>query len=184
MGGEGCLRAWIAADPWRMACLNAVASLGPPDGWIGAGFLRNLVWDRLHGHAVPTPLADIDVIYHDPGAGAAEECEVESRLRGFLPAEPWSARNQARMHRRNGDRPYRSTANAMAHWLETPTAVAARLGAGGRPEILAPLGLDDLLGLRVRPTPHARAGRMAAYRARLAAKGWEKTWPRLIRWQS
>jgi hypothetical protein len=82
------------------------------------------------------------------------------------------------MHARNGDAPYGSTADALTHWLETPTAVALRLEAG-RPRLLAPLGLDDLLGLVIRPTPHARARRMAAFRERLATKGWLRTWPRL-----
>jgi uncharacterized protein len=176
---EARLRAWLAADPWRMACLEAVAALGLPDGWIGAGFLRNLAWDRLHGFARPTPLADVNVIFFEPDSGTEREAEVETALAHHLPAVPWSARNQARMHGRNGDPPYRDTADALVHWLETPTAVAARLTAGGAPEILAPLGLADLFALTVRPTPHARAraDRLAAYRLRLAQKAWPAVWP-------
>jgi hypothetical protein len=46
---------------------------------------------------------------------------------------------------------------------------------------LAPLGLDDLLSLRIAPTPHARSSprRLAEYRARLAAKPWRELWPEL-----
>ncbi len=83
------------------------------------------------------------------------------------------------MHLRNGDAPYRSTADAMTHWLETPTAVAVRLEATGTLALLAPLGLDDLFRLWVRPSHHARCHRLAAYRARVAAKAWQKTWPKL-----
>jgi hypothetical protein len=171
------LLAWIADDPWRMACLEAVAGLALPDGWIGAGFLRNLVWDRLHGFE--TPLADVDVLFFDPRAGHEEEGCLEARLREAMPGVSWSARNQARMRARNRDAPYRDTADAIAHWLETPTAVAARLEAGGEPALLAPYGLDDLFGLKVRPTPHARSrpDRLREYRKRLAAKAWERTWP-------
>ncbi len=77
------------------------------------------------------------------------------------------------MHLKNGDPPCR--------WLETPTAVAVRLNQGGGPELLAPLGTRDLLGLTVRPTPHARKHkhRLAAYRARLESKNWPAKWPRL-----
>jgi uncharacterized protein len=176
---EARLRAWLVADDWRMACLAAVAALGLPDGWIGAGFLRNLAWDRLHGFAAPTPLADVDVIFLDPASGKAREAEIETDLARCLPAAPWSARNQAHMHGRNGDPPYRDTADALEHWLETPTAVAARLTAGGALEILAPLGLVDLFALRVHPTPHARArpDRLAAYRRRMAQKAWPTVWP-------
>ena len=174
--------ALVAGDAWMMGALEAVAALGLPDAWIGAGFLRGAVWDRLHGYAERTPLGDIDVIYHGPGnLGPAAEAALERRLGAALPGLPWSVRNQARMHLKNGDPPYGSSAQALACWLETPTAVAARLDAAGGPELLAPLGTEDLLGLIVRPTPHAREHkhRLAAYRARLEKKNWPAKWPRL-----
>ena len=180
-GHERTLLAWVAEDDWRRGCLVAVAGLGLPDGWIGAGFVRNLVWDRLHGLAEATPLADVDVLFFDPQAGRETERRLEARLRAVMPRAPWSARNQARMHARNGDAPYRDTADAVTHWLETATGIAVRLGAGGGLELLAPFGLGDLFALTLRPTPHARSrrDRLAAYRARLAAKAWELAWPGL-----
>ena len=100
---EAQLRAWLAADHWRLACLEAAAALDLPDGWIGAGFLRSLVWDRLHGHSEATPLNDIDVLYFDPeDRSRAAEAALEARLRRSIPGLPWSVRNQARMHLRNG----------------------------------------------------------------------------------
>ena len=169
---EAQLRAWLAADPWRLACLQAVAALDPPECWVGTGFLRNMVWDRLHGFARPTPLADVDVLTFEPASGAERESEIEAALASDLPAVPWSVKNQARMHERNGDAPYRDTEDALGHWLETPTAVGARLSAGDELEILAPLGLADRFALAVRPTPHARSrrDRLKAYRLRTAQK--------------
>ena len=169
------------ATPWRRQALAAVAELGLPDGWIGAGFVRGPVWDHLHGFPAASPLADIDVVYFDPATAddpAADEA-LEGRLRRRMADLPWSVRNQARMHRRNGDRPYRSTADALCHWLETPTAVALRQGDGGQPELLAPFGLSDLLDLILRPTPHARRHRLAAFHDRVAEKGWLATWPKI-----
>ena len=176
---EAQLRAWLAADPWRLACLQAVAALDPPECWVGAGFLRNLVWDRLHGFAQPTPLADVDVLTFEPASGTEREAEIEAALESDRPAVPWSVKNQARMHVRNGDAPYRDTGDALGHWLETPTAVAARLTAGSEVEILAPFGLADLFALTVRPTPHARSrrDRLKAYRLRMAQKAWPAIWP-------
>jgi len=176
---EAQLRAWLAADQWRLACLEAVAALELSDGWVGAGFLRSLAWDRLHGFLEPTPLADVDVLTFEPGSGPERESEIEAALRARLPDVPWSVKNQARMHTRNGDAPYRDTEDALGHWLETPTAVAARRTAAGVMEILAPLGLTDLFALTVRPTPHARArrARLEAYRQRMAEKTWPATWP-------
>ncbi len=174
--------ALVAGDAWMMGALEAVAALGLPDAWIGAGFLRGAVWDRLHGYGSRTPLDDVDAIYHDPGnLDPAAEAALEKRLGDLLPGLPWEVRNQARMHLKNGEPPYGSSAQALACWLETPTAVAVRLDAGGGPELLAPLGTRDLLGLMVRPTPHARAHkhRLAAYRVRLESKNWPAKWPRL-----
>ncbi|HYC05956.1 MAG TPA: nucleotidyltransferase family protein [Azospirillaceae bacterium] len=177
----------LAASSWHMACLEALATLGLPDAWIGAGFVRGAVWDRLHGFDRPTPLPDLDVVYFDPADPEGRgEPVIEARLEAMSPPAPydpppvWSARNQARMHVRNGDTPYQDTAEALTRWLETPTCVAARLGPGGV-DVLAPLGTADLFGLRVRPTPHAlsRPDKLAQYRERLDAKRWDLSWPRL-----
>lgn len=56
------------------------------------------------------------------------------------------------------------------------TAVALRL-VGERLELLAPLGVDDLLALKVRPTAHF-AGKPEVYRRRLR-KNWTARWPLL-----
>ncbi len=174
----------IAGDGWRMAVLRAVRGLGLPDCWVGAGFVRALVWDRLHGYERPTPLADVDVVYFDRRiTDRAVEDGHERRLAALWPAElaavPWSVRNQARMHSRNGDAPYGDTADALRHWLETPTAVAVRLNADDGLELLAPFGLADLYAMRIAPTPHALDRRWAAYRDRVESKPWRRQWPRV-----
>ena len=46
-----------------MDCLHALRTLDLPQGYIGAGFVRNAIWDELHEKVKPTPLNDIDVIY-------------------------------------------------------------------------------------------------------------------------
>lgn len=179
--GEG-----VGPAPWRRAALEAVANLELPDCWIAAGFARSPVWDWLHGFDAPTPLGDIDVVYFDPAHPEPEaDAALEARLSALVPGLPWQVRNQARMHLGNGDPPYRSTGDALTHWLETATAVAVRLEPGDdqsmRPALLAPCGLDDLFGLVIRPTPKtlARPQRMAAFHERLAAKDWQTTWPKL-----
>jgi hypothetical protein len=93
-----------------------------------------------------------------------------------MPSVPWSVKNQARMHRRNGDAPYRSTADAMAHWAETATCVAVCLDERGRCRLLAPYGLDDLMAMYIRPTPHF-LGKLDVFRARTDRKDWRALWP-------
>jgi hypothetical protein len=169
----------IAQDPVGMEQLRAVRSLGLPDWCIAAGFVRNRVWDHLHGIAPPRPPADIDVLYFDAADLSKErEAHYEDRLRALLADAPWQVRNQARMHVWKGVPPHRDTADAMTCWLETVTAVGVRLEADGHLTVVAPLGTDDLLGLRCRPTAFGRT-RRDEYEARIAAKRWRELWPKV-----
>jgi hypothetical protein len=169
----------IAQDPVGMEQLRAARSLGLPDWCIAAGFVRNRVWDHLHG-IVPARLpVDIDVLYFDASDISTErEAEFEARLGALMPL-PWEVRNQARMHvvKKNFP-PHRDTAHAMTFWLETVTPVGVRLEADDSLTIIAPLGTDDLLGLCCRPTPFGRE-RRSEYDARIAAKRWRELWPKV-----
>lgn len=64
----------IKKDPWRMEVLEAVCSLNLPDWLIGAGFVRNPVWDELHNFENQSPITDIDIAYFDPN-DLSEESE-------------------------------------------------------------------------------------------------------------
>ena len=48
-----------------MPALTAVRELNLESRCIGAGAVRNLVWDSLHGYAQPSALSDVDVAYFD-----------------------------------------------------------------------------------------------------------------------
>ena len=170
---------FIAHNPRMMRCLAVLAAHGPAGAWIGAGFVRNAVWDHLSGmDTEATPLADLDVVFHDPAIATAEhDAGIEAALSIAAPDLPWSVRNQARMYERNGHRPYRDVADALAHWAETAAAIAARLGPQGV-EILAPFGVEDVLEMIIRPTPAFRT-KPEIPLARLEAKGWLTRWPGL-----
>ena len=169
----------IAADLEAMTELAALRTLGLPDAWLAAGFVRNRVWDHLSGIVPAHPQSDVDVVYFDTAdPDGARESEHETALRKLVPRTPWQVRNQARMHLRHGDAPYRDVADGMRRWLETATAVGVRLAADGRIEMLAPYGPGDLLGLVCRPTAAGRE-RPDAYRARVEGKRWRTRWPRL-----
>jgi len=173
------IRALVAGDAAMMRALRVVAAAAPEGSWIGAGFLRNTVWDALHGRPPDVAgLADLDVVFHDAAwASLARDAALEQALHAAAPDRPWSVTNLARMHGRNGHAPYRNVADAIAQWPETATAAAVRLGVAGV-ELLAPHGLDDLLGLVLRPTP-AFVGRTGVIQARMEAKGWRARWPLL-----
>lgn len=159
---------------WR--ALGQVADLGLPQGCIGAGFVRNLVWDHLHGRPSDCRDADVDVLWFDPVHISPDlDAALETRLRATAPDLRWSVCNQARMHLRNGDAPYASVADAMRAWPETATAIAAaRDGAECR--IIAPFGLADLGQMILRPTSTAPSKR-AAFDDRLRSRDWPRRWP-------
>lgn len=123
---------------------------------------------------------DVDVIWFDNERATAEvDAEIEATLRGMDSTLKWSVKNQARMHLHNADLPYTSAIDAMTHWPETATAVAVRLGIEGMIEVAAPLGLDDLFNLVVRPTAKFQADKRQIYLNRLRSKNWLATWPNL-----
>ncbi|QZX86022.1 nucleotidyltransferase family protein [Metapseudomonas otitidis] len=155
-----------------------MASLGLKDAWLAAGFVRNLAWDQLHGYRHPTPLNDIDLIHFDPDQPDAEaDARIEAHLRQQAGHLRWSVKNQARMHLRNGDAPYRDSCDAMARWPEVETAIGVRLRSGGGIEIATPFVQTGLLALRL--TPNLQHRHPHTFAERVQAKGWLRQWPRL-----
>lgn len=168
---------FIARRPDIMRRLDLVDSLALPDCWIGGGFVRNAVWDALHGGAFGGD-SDVDVTYFDSADARTErDAEIERRLQAADFATRWDVKNQARMHRHNGEAPYLNTQDAVARWPETATAIAVRK-TSSRIELIAPHGVSDLLALVARPTPAFRS-KMDVVARRIEDKGWRSRWPRL-----
>jgi uncharacterized protein len=180
MNNASRVQAIISGDPARWRLLEVVRSLRLPDCWIGAGFVRNAVWDHLHGRAPSSLSGDVDVVWFDPErADPSEDREIEAALRRLDPSVAWDVKNQARMHLRNADAPYVSATDAIRCFPETATAVAIRRSEQDHCDIAAPFGLDDLFGLIVRPTPRFADDKRQLYDKRIQAKGWLETWPLL-----
>jgi hypothetical protein len=170
----------VRADPARWHLLGLVRDLALPDCWIGAGFVRNAVWDHEHGRSPSAPDGDVDVIWFDPGrTNPAEDERHEAALQRVAPSVAWSVKNQARMHGRNGDARYTSAIDAMCFWPETATAVAVRRTGGDECEVAAPFGLSDLFDQVLRPTPRFAGEKYTIYQERLRSKGWLRLWPLL-----
>lgn len=170
----------IRQDPLRWHVLAMVRALHLPDCWVAAGFIRNAVWDHLHQRSPSPPAGDVDVIWFDPArTDPTEDRKYEELLRLQEPSITWSVKNQARMHSRNHDAPYASAADAMRFWPETATAVAVRRLASDDCEVAAPLGLDDLFELILRPTARFCGEKRAVFEDRMASKGWLENWPSL-----
>ena len=170
---------FILDNAFQRSVIEAARSIGLPDGAIGAGFVRQPIWDHLHGYQPTDKFADIDVLYFDPSDPTPEsELRIEQELGRRMPGVPWEVTNQARMHISNGDPAYRDTEDAIMHWLETPTALAVRLAPRAAGGLIAPFGLEDMFAIQIKPTP-AGVRRSDAYRKRLRQKDWHQRWPKI-----
>ncbi|HEX4368424.1 MAG TPA: nucleotidyltransferase family protein [Rhodopila sp.] len=171
----------LSRDHHRSHILDLVHALHLPDCWIGAGFIRNAVWDHLHRRPPSKPASDIDVIWFDPHRARPDDDHAEEQhLTELDPDIRWSVKNQCRMHARNDDRPYTSATDALRFWPETATAIAVRRAGETGLEIAAPFGLNDLFALVLRPTPRFAEAKHDIYLERVRNKQWRLTWPRLL----
>lgn len=174
----------IRSHPQFWSWLEAARDCAPPDWYIGAGALRSVVWDALHGYRQPTPCRDIDLAFFDPhDLRPARDQEVQAQLLARRPDLPWEATNQAAVHLWYPSvfgyavEPLLSSVDGIGTWPETATSVGVRLQPDGALLIAAPCGLDDLLGMVLRRNP--RRVSPAEFRRRLREKPIRQRWPRV-----
>lgn len=166
----------IRADTFRMGVLKNVRKLSLPDYWVAGGFIRNMVWDYLHGYS-DSPLNDVDVVFYDPeDTERLIETRAEQRLKIIDPSVTWEVANQAFMHHLHGDGKYLSSQHAMLFWPEKETAVGVKLDAHDNLEIAAPFGLGALLAGSITHNPNSN---IDTFKHRVHSKGWLTKWPRL-----
>ncbi len=142
----------IASDDEMMAALRAVETLSLPDWMIGAGFVRNKVWDYLHDFDKKTVSSeiDIDVVYLDgENQDEALEAGYEKRLDALCPGN-WSVTNQVRMAKIHGHEPYKSSEEAISYWPETATCLGVKIEDGELNEDLFQLVFRQVLEIIMR----------------------------------
>lgn len=195
---------WIAQDCERVRALEFALQCtrihSMPQWCLAAGFVRNLVWDRLHGFEL-SPLNDIDLIYFCPlDISPERDLAIETYLNQLAPELPWSVKNQARMHVRNQDMAYTSCVDAMSYWPELETAIGVSyqavdvesdnqtktgtqtcVGMKNHPasydiELVAPFGLNSLFALKLSANPKRS---LSVFDHRVATKGWLTRYPLL-----
>jgi len=177
----------ITNDNYRMRCLTALRELNLPQGYLAAGFLRNAIWDHIHGYQRATQLNDIDVIYFNPADTSKQaDTKIEKALLAMVPCARWEVKNQARMHTHHSHPPYKSCEEAISYWIEKETCVAIRVSRQQPPhthetqpslEVLAPFGLESNFSKTISINPRFPSADVFAQR--IDAKGWLTTWPEL-----
>jgi hypothetical protein len=127
----------------------------------------------------------VDLVYFCAAdLSPARDAALQRSLAEQLPELPWEVINQAGVHLwfeahfGHAVEPLQSLADAIATWPEPATAVGVWLDGDDVLHVIAPHGLGDLLGMRVRRNP-ARVS-VQTYRERCAAKRYEARWPRVV----
>jgi hypothetical protein len=176
---EDDIRKLVESDVWMMEVLRAAESLNLPDWWIGAGFLRNRVWNAIESNDTYSD-ADVDLVYFDKSDVSPEtDWKYDEKMKQEYPLADWEVRNQARMHYKNNVEPYTSTREGISNWVETATCIAVRL-KNGQIEFMFCHGIEDLVNLVVRPTLlFQKTELLGVFNKRVEEKKWLEKWPNL-----
>ena len=125
-----------------------------PDAWLVAGCIAQTIWNLACGQPAELGIKDVDLIYFDnQDLSLGAEAGHERRLRDLFRHLPikLDVKNEARVHLWYRQRfgyaiePYRSSADAIATFPTTATAVGVRW-IHDEFECCAPFGLADLFG--------------------------------------
>lgn len=172
----------VRDSAWLMRALRAARTLALPSWGIGAGAVRNLVWDHLHNIS-SQPSVDIDLVYFDSSEASNEGISHREKLSNISPEFDWDLTNQAYVHTWYEQQfgypvnPLYSLEQGIATWPEFATCVCVSLDLEENIKVIAPYGLDDLFNLIIRHNP-ARAS-YEEFINRQKSKRWKEQWPAL-----
>lgn len=178
------LRTIIYENNWFMKVLRTVRESSLPDWFVGAGVIRSMVWDHLHGYTSPTLLKDVDVVYFDLiNLGQEHDRLYLGQLASKLPDVPWEVTNQAAVHLWFHEYfgyavlPLGSCEEAISTWPETATSIGVRLLLNNELYIFAPFGLEDLFNMTLRRNP--KRVTLELFRRRVVEKKISLKWPKV-----
>ena len=174
----------IRSTAWLMDLLKAAREFDLPNWFIGAGAVRNTVWDRLHGFPSAVSCSDVDLIYFSPIEEPIESDEaLQERLTRMTPGIFREVTNQALVHKWYEQElglqiiPFTSSEDGVGTWPETATAVGVRLERDDQLTIVAPCGLTDLFTLNLRW--NSRQASLRTFSQRVKDKQFLSRWPLL-----
>jgi len=164
----------VRADPGLMHVLGGVRDQGLPDWRIFSGAVYQCVWNALTGRPAGYGVRDYDVGYYDPDTSWDAEDVVIKRVAAAFDApfrDMVEVRNQARVpiwfpdHFGEPYAPLSGTDEALERFVAPAFAVGVRLERDDTISVAAPLGLEDVFALTLRPNP---------------TRGVAKDWPRVV----
>lgn len=167
--------------------LERLPDLAISDAWLAGGCLFQTVWNVLRGDAPSRGIKDYDVFYFDAGdRSKAAEARVNQKsalLFADLGCEI-EMRNQARVHLWYEDEfgvsgypTLGCSTDGIDRFLAVCCMVAVKPTAEGDIDLYAPLGVDDVFNVIMRPNPLFPT--LPRDRYELKAKRWQQLWPEL-----
>ncbi len=166
----------IEKDEWMMQVLKIAEGLDLPDWVIGAGFLRNKVWDYLHKYSEPNR-TDVDLVYFDPNGNDYDADKKLSYKKKKETDIDFEIVNQIYTHTWRNMTPNTSTAQSISTWSDTATCIGVTIKKG-KVKLVTPLGIEDLVNLVVRPNPTI-IDDIQNFDRRIKEKKWLEKLPRL-----
>ena len=164
----------VRADAGLMHVLKGVRDQDLPDWRIFSGAVYQSVWNALTDRPAGYGVRDYDVGYFDPDTSWDAEDVIIKRVAAAFD-EPFRStvevRNQARVplwfpsHVGEPYEPLSGTDEALERFVSPAFAVGVRLEKDDAISVAAPLGLEDMFALTLRPNPN---------------RGVARDWPRVI----
>ena len=152
----------VRSDPGLMHVLTIIRDQNLPDWRVFSGAVYQSVWNALTGRPAGYGVRDYDVGYFDPDTSwDAEDVVIKQVAAAF--EEPFRStvevRNQARVpiwfpaHFGEPYDPLSGTDEALERFVAPAFAIGVRLEKDGAISVAAPLGMDDMFNLILRPNP-------------------------------
>jgi len=177
--------AW--ANPELRMVVRSVSELGVPHAAVTSGAVFQSVWNGLCDRPPSQGIGDYDVFYFESDLSAEREQFWQAQVAAACPGIEVEVANQARVHLWYESYfgypcpPMTHALESLERFLSPTCAVAIRMTRGGRPELIAPFGVTDLLAMTVRPNTNAAGPEH--YRAKVAK--WSAKWPlNVVPWES
>ncbi len=173
----------ISRDRWMMDVLHTAEQLKLPEWLIGGGFVRNKVWNYLHGYNKPDiNTEDIDLVYYNQNGNDENADKKLSEALKTKTGLNWEVVNEAYAHQWYTIKPppYTSSLDAVSKWPETATCIGVKT-ENEKLELIAPYGIEDLVNLIIRPNPAFidKGNVKNVVVERIKKKQWLEKWPKL-----
>ena len=179
-----CVLELAPKNPVIEEILRRTPRLELPHWYLGGGCVAQTIWSLAHGFEPTYGIRDYDLVYFDPCDLSWEgEDAIITRARKLFDdlGAAIEVRNEARVHLWYAKHfgyeiaPYQSVEHAIYSWPTT----AASIGICAPPDascyVYAPFGLNDLLGMIVRPNKTQITREI--YEGKAAR--WRAVWPKL-----